>query len=127
MKSKQELEASIRTLRHELDAITGAEEEAANRALMGKCYRTRNNYSLPEKASDYWWLYTKVVGLSKDRSLQTLSFEDDKRGRLLVQSRDHSMRQTIERYEEITPAAFAKAWARFLGRVSAAGLDAASS
>lgn len=125
MNRKQQIEASITALRNELHAITGPEDDAANAALVGKCFRCSNNYSVPKKASDYWWLYTKVTGAS-DGSLETFTFQDDKKGRLSVESRAYTMRQSVERYEEITSAAFAKAWAAMLARITKAGLDAAA-
>lgn len=31
--------------------------------LEGRFFKKQNNYSCPEKKSDYWWLYTKVVSV----------------------------------------------------------------
>jgi hypothetical protein len=33
--------------------------------LIGKCFKQRNNFSLPEKPSDYWFLYIKITEIKE--------------------------------------------------------------
>lgn len=34
--------------------------------LVGKCFKFKNSYSLPEKPSDYWYMYSKIVSITPD-------------------------------------------------------------
>ncbi len=66
MKNKKE------ELQKQLDEIKKQEEKELVdkhypefKKFEGKCFKMRNNYSLPEVPSDYWWLYKKVVKIKK--------------------------------------------------------------
>lgn len=115
--SKSALEAQILALRKKLGKITDAETAQENAALLGKCYRTRNNYSVPETAADYWWLYARVVSVAG--GLKVTTFQDDKKGRLSVEQKSFYVGQSLRGYEEISEAAFMKAWAKFTDAVAA--------
>jgi hypothetical protein len=83
----------------------------------------RNNYSCPEKPSDYWWLYTRVVSANKNGNLKTLRFEVDKDGAVHINGDDFMSPRAFESYEPITPAEFDRQYALMLKH--AAKLNAA--
>lgn len=41
------------------DAVTAPKR----RAFVGKCFKVRDNYSSPQKASDFWYDYIRVVSV----------------------------------------------------------------
>jgi hypothetical protein len=113
---QQELEMMIGGLYAELNAIKAAEADAKNAAALGKCYRTRNNYSCPKDDSEIWWLYLRVNKV-EGGALRVVTFQDDRQGRLEIEVDRYYSALSLESYEEITPAAFADAWATFVEKV----------
>lgn len=92
---------------------------------LGKCFKVRNNYSCPEKASDYWFLYTKVTEIKKEDVYQTsngvsatysgYSFQTDMHKNVNVRKENgyiHSLGI------EITQKEFDKAWSKMLDRIA---------
>lgn len=81
MKNKKELEKQISDARNKLYKIEIQERIKENLALVGTFYKVRNNYSCPEKKSDYWWLYIHVIGIDKETGwLLTRQIQKDKYG-----------------------------------------------
>jgi hypothetical protein len=109
------LKAQILALRRKLNKITDAEDAAANAAVLGKCYRTRNNYSCPKSSADYWWLYARVVSVKG--GVKVLTFQNDKKGQLTLEQERFYARQSLEGYEEISEAVFMGAWRTFISAV----------
>lgn len=116
MDRKKELELMLGSLHAELGALRDAEADKKNKALLGKCFRTRNNYSCPETDDDRWWLYARVVGI-KDGHLEVTKFQNDKKGRLTVENRDFYSAYSLDGYEEITTTEFMAAWDAFVSAV----------
>lgn len=56
-----------------------------NGPKVGKTFRTRNNYSCPEKPSDYWWLYAKVTRMDEGGLLYATTFQTDRYGQITIQ------------------------------------------
>ena len=51
------------------------------KTVVGKCFIYKNNcYSCPEKKSDYWDIFYKVVELDVEGSLRIISISKDKNG-----------------------------------------------
>lgn len=73
---------AINAIKDKVDAVEIIPEI---KKLIGTCYRVRNNYSCPEKPSDYWWLYRKL--LSHDgKTVATLDFQTDKYGAVEIKN-----------------------------------------
>lgn len=71
--SKANLKPTKEQLQKQLNAIAKQEEKELIekhypefKKLEGTFYKTRNNYSCPEKPSDYWFLYTKITEIKPD-------------------------------------------------------------
>lgn len=120
---KTELADQIGRLRAELQAITDAEEEVRQRQLVGRAFRYRNCYSLPESESDYWWSYRLV--LSTDA---VLAFDVDCHGKISVE-RDTRVATLLmlmapmpglgEGWQEISRADLDRAWTSLMERLRA--------
>lgn len=116
MNRKQELEAMIRGLYAELNAIRSDEADAENSALLGRCFRMRNSYSCPESDADRWWFYCRVVAV-EDGALKALTFQNDNQGRITVENETHFSALSLADYEEISEAQFLKEWGALLSDV----------
>lgn len=101
MRTKEELKA-------ELEAIEQKEYEEfietnypKFKELVGRCFKLKNNYSCPEKKSDYWYKYTKITSIEKDDVYRScggealsyyhgISFQTDKNGRIDINPMEES-------------------------------------
>ena len=111
--SVKKLEAELVRIRNEINAISEPYEQRIVQSLVGLCFRTRNNYSCPEKPSDYWWLYVRVLRVDGG-ALRGLRFEVDKNGTVRVDKDGFYMVRTLEDYERISPDEFDRQYARML-------------
>ena len=92
---------------------------------LGKCFKVRNNYSCPEKPSDYWFLYLKVTEIKKEDVYQTsngvsatysgYSFQTDKYKNVNVRKENGYIHYLGE---EITQNEFDEAWNKMINRVN---------
>lgn len=112
MKTKEQLEAEIAPLRKQLHRLRDLELKERSVALLGRCFKYRNCYSLPKKPSDYWWLYVKVV--SVNYWPVTFEFQTDRNGRIEVKQNKcaSGLDNGNESYTEISQKEFAAAWNR---------------
>lgn len=92
---KDRLQGEIRKLQGALNEITDKEREAQARPLVGKCFKVKNNYSCPSKASDYWNLYIIVTQMVEGGFLKTFEFQKDKHGRIDFRENDHNYAHTL--------------------------------
>ena len=114
--SKEQLQAIINGARKKLDRIESAESLIQNRALLGKCFTYRNNYSLPKKPSDYWIVYIKIVSADAD-GVCAFEFQKDRDGVCFVKPSEQRYPRSFREengYVSIKPIEFARAWQRFL-------------
>jgi hypothetical protein len=90
-----------------------------NKAVIGKCFRTRNNYSCPEKPTDYWWLYVRVVGV-RHGSVVCHLFETDKYGKVMIDFNAFRYAHSLDQgYTPISRAQYDKAWKALMKRLGA--------
>jgi hypothetical protein len=115
---KAELEKQISVLRGELNRIKEAEADKAYSALVGKFFKAKNHYSCPEKPSDYWWIYVKVLGVSGG-GLSCTSFQTDKNGEVNVRPDAFYMSVSLESYIEIPEKEYERAFCKMLSRLEA--------
>lgn len=108
LKTKEQLELEIRKLNIQLNKIKDTEDDARNATYLGRCFKTRNNYSCPQKPSDYWWLYVKVTSVKN--GIKGLMFQVDYNGRIEIQPKEYLMANTLDSYTPISSAQWDKAW-----------------
>lgn len=115
------LKAELFRIHGAIGKIEDRERRATNRKLIGNTYKCRNNYSCPEKPSDYWWLYIQVDRLDSDGHLKCFSFQTDKYGQITIRPEDHMYGHQFDydNYKKITKAEFKRAWRSLLARVKA--------
>lgn len=118
LKTKEQLESEIRKLSIQLNKIKDAEDDARNATYLGRCFKTCNSYSCPQKPGDYWWLYVKVTSV-KD-GIKGLMFQVDCNGRIEIQPKDYLMANTLDSYTPISSAQWDKAWLKCLDQARAA-------
>lgn len=116
--TKDELKQQEREINRRLHAIRDAERFEENKGLVGKTYRYRNNYSCPEKPSDYWWLYAKVQKIDKHGHLTVFEFQTDKHGTVTTRTDDYRMHMR-DGYQPIPVAKFNKAWRDLQRKIAA--------
>lgn len=81
MKTLTDLRAESDSLRKKICQLEEMELAPKRKALLGKCFKYRNCYSLPEKPSDYWFLYLRVMAISGSTAI-CQKFQIDKDGKL---------------------------------------------
>ncbi len=118
MGRKEELQRQLKALHEELNTIIDAENEKRDALFVGRCFKTRNNYSCPKSEKDYWWLYLKV--LRADTGLYCLRFQIDCNGRIEIDPDAYMTSNSLDSYTPIKPAEFEKAWNRCVLAVSEA-------
>jgi len=116
MKRKEELQEIIINARDELNDITDKEDDIENAKFIGRFFKARNNYSCPEKPSDYWWLYIKVE--TDNEGLHGVEFQTDKDGKIEVDFSRYYLRHSLEGYIEITEEEYAEAWESLKKKIS---------
>ena len=115
--TKEELEKTLTAIRVKLQRIHDRETLAANRKLIGKCFKyPRNCYSCPDKPSDYWPVYRKIVGSSAG-GLLVMDFETDKYGNIEIKPSVWGA-DTLCGYVAIKPSEFLRAWRRVQKRIA---------
>lgn len=117
---KESLQQIIQAARVRLGTIEHREAVAAMKPLVGKCFKYRNNYSLPKKPSDYWWLYLKIIA-AKDGSAITFEFQTDQYGKVNIEPRQthYNRAPGPERgYQPISVGEFDRAWKAVQKRVA---------
>lgn len=115
------LKQQAQSIAERIDKIEESSRFQANKELEGKAFKYRNNYSCPEKPSDYWWMYLKVLKVSKDY-IDTHEFQTDKYGEITINLRKRHYRHLFGAGSriEIKPAEFDRAWKAVLAKVKAA-------
>lgn len=119
MKTKEQIEAELAPLQALLGRLRDAEERQKAVALVGKCFKCRNNYSCPKGPKDYWWYYVKCVGMGQYRP-KAFTFQTDKEGRIEIKEENWFMR--ADGYIEISEREFQAAWRRVQKRIASIAL-----
>lgn len=118
-----QLKAEHDRTRREIQRIEEAEAREKSRALVGKCFRYRNCYSMPQKPSDYWWLYLRVVSTTADGNCRAFSFQEDRDGQISIETRARAHTVFLDgapgSYRPISRRQFDTAWRRLQTRIRA--------
>ena len=98
------------TIREEISELEEAEKKPIRLALIGKCFKYRNCYSCPEKPSDYWYLYLKVLRI-KGANAIVEEFQCDKYGEIQIKPAKeiYYPENTLKMYELIPDSEYKKA------------------
>jgi hypothetical protein len=115
----QKIRAQIAELQTELDVADTRKRLAAAQRLIGKCFKYRNCYSCPEKESDYWWLYVRVLSVDTDGYASGVSFQHDSRGHLEIKPEVSAWIDKNGGYVPITFLEWHAALSDFMARVEA--------
>jgi uncharacterized protein with NRDE domain len=102
----EEINAQMRKLQAERSKLEEAERFERNRDLLGKCFRYRNSYGPDSR----WWLYAKVVKVTKDGTITTFEFQTDSQGKTDVRPKAIHFRCLLDGYMPISTAEFRKQW-----------------
>ena len=82
------------------------------------CYKFKNCYSCPEKPSDYWWLYIKILSIDSRDYVNVLEIQKDKHGAISINNRESVNLNNYEfrnnRYIKITESEWNKGVKRIL-------------
>jgi hypothetical protein len=114
---KKALNKVLTQARNELSEIESAERAAENAKLVGRFFKYRNNYSCPEKESDYWYLYTAVERTDADGGIRQFSFQTDKNGDIRIEP-DQWHIGLLSGYAEIPFQEFDIAWQKVVRLVN---------
>lgn len=118
MESLETLQDTARKAGEKIERIETARRREANGTKVGKFYKTRNNYSCPKKASDYWWQYEKVTRMDSRGFLRTLQFQTDSYGTVHVEFEHYAYH--MQYGTEIKKAEFDRAWKTMQAKIKAA-------
>lgn len=115
MNKLEVLKARARNIGEQIGAIEDAARRDTNGKKVGKFYKTRNNYSVPSKPSDYWWLYECVTRMDDGGFLWTMAFQTDKNGTISIEPERYAYH--MQYGTEITKAEFDRAWMRLKANI----------
>ena len=115
-KQVEKLQKIIYDARQELNKIEDERKANEIKPLLDKCYRYRNNYSCPEKDSDYWWIYMKIIKIDGP-NVTSMQFQTDKYGKVIIVG-NCSLYGLNSGWEEITNTAFIRAWKLLFGKLT---------
>ena len=108
---RRKLEREGASIAAKLRQVEDTERECEALKLVGTYWKYRNCYSCPEKDSDYWWMYMKVVKTDGRGHLTTFDFQTDKDGN--VSTRQNGYQHVLllkSGYVAISEAEFTRAW-----------------
>lgn len=88
MQTLDVLQATARKANRGISALESKRRYADNIGRLGKHFKYRNNYSYPEKPSDYWPIYARVTAVDKDGYITSLQFQTDKYGNIDIKVND---------------------------------------
>lgn len=113
------LKQQARQIADKIGRIENAERYEQNKAMEGRCFKFRNNYSCPEKPSDYWWLYTRVTKVTRDH-IHVQQFQTDKYGEVTISLDKTYYRHLPGSYQanEIKLAEFERQWKALKKRIT---------
>lgn len=116
---KEELEKSIKKQTAELSKINDAEEREEMLPFVGRYFKYRNNYSCPQKPSDYWWMYFRVDKIHPTGAeLSCTQFEVDMYGKIFIRPNEKIYKSILFGSREIKKSEYEKAWASIMAKIN---------
>ncbi len=115
---KQELEKIITEARSELWEIENTERQKLYTPLVGKFFKYRNSYSVPQTEADYWYQYVEVTGVEGENiGVKVFMFENDVHGQIRIEL-DGRKPILSSGYTEISRDEFLSAWQNIQDSIS---------
>jgi len=106
----------MKPLRKKQEQLKDEVEKEENEALIGKTFiYKRNSYSCPEKKSDYWDVYLKVLKVIKYGVL-VLKVDKDSYGNIRIVTDNH-WGNSLEGYEPCSKAEFERHFNKLLNEI----------
>jgi hypothetical protein len=100
-----------------LHAIENENSKKNLKKLVGKCFKYKNSYSSPEKESDYWYLYRKVLRIADEHPfIVSFDFQTDKDGKISIEPEERSSTH-LPGMVEIDGVEFWQEWCEVLKKV----------
>lgn len=122
---KEELKARLNEIAKQEEAEMIASNYPRFEKLIGTCYKVTNNYSLPKKKSDYWFLYTKITDIKPDDLYQSSGqvlcnfrgwqFQTDCNGAISINPTEHYIHSLGE---QISEKEFMEAYAKMITKIT---------
>lgn len=91
-----------------------------------KYFKYRNSYSCPEKKEDYWYMYSKVLSVTKEdlyvsgeqvlAHCTVLEFQTDKYGQVHINPSSRTYTHSLQK--QISEKEFLKAWEATLSKLN---------
>lgn len=119
MEQIETLKQQARAVAEKIGRIEDAERYAQNKKLEGKAFKYRNSYSCPDKPSDYWWMYTKVLKVTRD-FIHIHQFQTDRYGSVTIDLEKKHYRHFHGGFVEIKSSEFERQWKALKARIGAA-------
>lgn len=83
---------------------------------IGKCFRSINNYSCPKTDADYWYVYSKIIGV-EDGHFKTIEFQNTCRNEFFVEERFLCMEfRNLGNIEDISQNEYEQARCGFINK-----------
>lgn len=114
-KTKEQIEAEIAPLKAQLDELRDAEVLKESLTMVGKCFKYRNCYSMPQTEAYYWWYYAKVIGIGEYWP-KAFTFQIDKDGKIEIEYKTTFHR--MQGYTQIPAREFDAAWRKVQKRIA---------
>lgn len=112
------LQSLIKNLRAELNDLQAIQHEEEKSKYIGKSYKSLNNYSCPEKDSDYWYEYYYVTeSVTNSFLVDVINFSTDSLGSMQLRTQALSI-NSIDYWEEITKDEYLAAFLLFAESIS---------
>lgn len=115
MSRERKLEEIVAAARLELSAIDDEKWVGENAKIVGRFFKSKNNYSCPEGDPDYWDTYIAVIDMDESGRLEIARFQIDKYGKINMGKEFCGRKFFFD--EEITREEFVAAWSDTLTSV----------
>jgi hypothetical protein len=115
METKEELLIQRDKIFKKLQKIEAKEFEIESKQFVGKHFKYRNSYSLPQSEKDYWVTYTKVLSAS-GMSIKVHEFQIDKHGSFKIEERVRGA--FLSGWVEIPASEYKKALSSFKKKIA---------
>lgn len=109
----EKLQKKIRAIRQQIEDIQAPKRLAANKKLLGKCFKYHNGYGSGEK----WWLYVKVVSCDASQ-VNSFQFQDDGMDKMETRNEAWFNNINTDGYVPITHSEFYEAWQKFITKLN---------
>lgn len=106
----------LRNLKHKIKEHEDNKEiPDLKKEYENKFFKTRTNYSCPEKPSDYWFIYQRVNKITSVSYCEITSFSIDKNGVILIEKDKYYFISML--HQEITEKEFYNKFDKLIDKI----------